>query len=152
MRANHASSCRSPALLRGFLLLHSHERIKSRAEHELGTADSGQGKSGRRRRGGVRACSGRAHMRAASQHERRRLVPTRPRAAAAAPARFGDEGPVRFFYNLSFLACFSVRTLFFFHNKSVGTVFQLVFSAKRTGRKLSLLASTSQRLHECFRT
>ena len=31
-----------------------------------------------------------------------------------------------------FQLVFSVRTMFFSHNKSVRTVFQLVFSAKRT--------------------
>ena len=40
-------------------------------------------------------------------------------------------GPVRLFYNLYFY--FLIETMFFSHNKSVGTMFQLVFSAKRTG-------------------
>ena len=41
-------------------------------------------------------------------------------------------GPVRFSYNLSFLSCFLVGTVFFSHNKSARTVFRFVFSAKRT--------------------
>ena len=32
----------------------------------------------------------------------------------------------------TFQLLFSARTVFFSHNKSIGTVFQLVFSAKRT--------------------
>ena len=43
------------------------------------------------------------------------------------------KGPVHFSYNPYFLACFLVGRVFFSHNKSAGTVFWLVFSAKRTG-------------------
>jgi len=38
-----------------------------------------------------------------------------------------------FSYNLSFSACFSARMVFFSRNKSVGTMFRLIFSAKLTG-------------------
>jgi len=43
-----------------------------------------------------------------------------------------DFGHIRFSYNLSF----STGTVFFSPNKSTGTVFQLVFSAKRTAPAL----------------
>ena len=50
------------------------------------------------------------------------------------PSKKCSHGPIRFSYNPYFSACFfSVGTVFFSHNKSVGTVFRLVFSAKRTG-------------------
>ena len=42
-------------------------------------------------------------------------------------------GPVRFFYNPYFQLLFLVETAFFSHNKLAGTMFWLVFSAKRTG-------------------
>jgi len=41
-------------------------------------------------------------------------------------------GSVRLSYNPYFSACFSVGTVFFSHNKSVGTMFWFIFSAKRT--------------------
>ena len=58
-----------------------------------------------------------------------------------------DLGPVRLSYNLYFSTYFfSVGTVFFSHNKSAGTVFRLVFSAKRTGPKLLVdVASAKER-------
>jgi len=46
------------------------------------------------------------------------------------------EGSMALFVSLiirTFQLVFSAGTLFFSHNKSAGTVFRLVFSAKRTG-------------------
>ena len=42
------------------------------------------------------------------------------------------NGPVRFSYNPSFSTIFSTETVFFSHNKSAETIFQLIFLAKRT--------------------
>ena len=67
----------------------------------------------------------------------------------------GYFGPVRLFYNPYFSACFfSVRTVFFFHNKSVETVFRLIFSANLrliTRRKMMRRSRRVQsRIHPSF--
>ena len=60
--------------------------------------------------------------------------------ARAIGIQFRCLGHVRFFYNPSFSACFFSRNSVFSHNKSAGTVFRLVFSAKRTWPLLLALA------------
>ena len=49
-----------------------------------------------------------------------------------AGSQFGNNGPVRLSYNPYFSACFFNRNSVFSHNRSAGTVFRFVFSAKRT--------------------
>jgi hypothetical protein len=71
-----------------------------------------------------------------------------------------DKGPVQPAYKSSFSAClFSQSSVFLLQKKSTGTVFQLVFSARRTGPKeeikvylylLEIDKSSSHRiLHNC---
>ena len=78
-------------------------------------------------------CAPRRHSHPYAPPHRHRNLSSTATATGGPPSFRRHTGFVRLSYNPYFSACFFSMNSVFSHNKSTGTVFRLVFSAKRTG-------------------